>query len=379
MMLKKKAIILFILSLIFPGLGQMYNGQLKKGILFSALRFILPTILLLFITWYSNYKVLNITVLSVVILLSLYIAGEALLTCIKHNSFQTKNGYKWYWYFVFIIITGVINTLANSTLKDDVIGVFKLPTPSMEHTLLLGDFILADLSFYKHQKPVKNDVIIFTHYGTEKKPFTKRIVAESGQTIQIDRMNVKVNGNVIDEPQNVFYMRDGKIPYYDDIFIYDIPEKGDTFSIKKLSIRDFMFLFYIAKQEHQMVQAQIVLIIEGKKAVTINLGLYENWYQVKDMVNEIVNRCKVETKLVSMVNLLRIGGENIDAYTVENKCYFVLGDNRDNSLNSRFYGCVSRKSISGKVKLIYFSRDRRVPFWSLHKSIRWKRIGMPVY
>jgi signal peptidase I len=58
--------------------------------------------------------------------------------------------------------------------------------------------------------------------------------------------------------------------------------------------------------------------------------------------------------------------------------YFLLGDNRDNCLDSRFWGTVDRKLILGKPTIIYWSWDNTIPNWNLIKklsSVRKSRIG----
>jgi signal peptidase I len=50
-------------------------------------------------------------------------------------------------------------------------------------------------------------------------------------------------------------------------------------------------------------------------------------------------------------------------YALPNNCYFVMGDNRGNSYDSRFWGCVPRKDIIGTPIMIYMSLDAREDAW----------------
>ena len=64
--------------------------------------------------------------------------------------------------------------------------------------------------------------------------------------------------------------------------------------------------------------------------------------------------------------------DNLGPVTVPPDSYFVLGDNRENSLDSRFWGYVPKDKILGKADVIYFSIDRT------SKTVRWNRLGVPV-
>jgi signal peptidase I len=62
-------------------------------------------------------------------------------------------------------------------------------------------------------------------------------------------------------------------------------------------------------------------------------------------------------------------GDSVVPTVIPDDAYFLLGDNRDNSLDSRFMGPVQRQQLLGKARTIYFSSDPET-----HKP-RWNRIG----
>lgn len=71
--------------------------------------------------------------------------------------------------------------------------------------------------------------------------------------------------------------------------------------------------------------------------------------------------------------------DNFGPIIVPPNSVFALGDNRDYSLDSRFWGPVPMNYIKGRPLIIYFSWDKNGPFWEIWKRIRWKRILKPLY
>jgi signal peptidase I len=84
------------------------------------------------------------------------------------------------------------------------------------------------------------------------------------------------------------------------------------------------------------------------------------------------------------------GKDKVFPYKVPERCYFAMGDNRQDSLDSRFWGCVPRKNIIGTPVIIYMSLDAPENSWQpgnfgarftaylngiFHPStVRWRRL-----
>ncbi|MBK9247697.1 MAG: S26 family signal peptidase [Ignavibacteria bacterium] len=71
-------------------------------------------------------------------------------------------------------------------------------------------------------------------------------------------------------------------------------------------------------------------------------------------------------------SIIIINGSVSSTYTVQDNYYYVLGDNRRDSYDSRYWGFVPEVNIIGKPLLIYWSSELQ----SMVKGIRWERIGL---
>ncbi len=269
-----------ILSLIQPGLGHIYNGEMRKALIIYLAPFLLTPLLILGL--YSRFVIYCLVLFALFIFTYyvLVIFDAVRIAKIFNTQYSLKKYNEVIIYIVIFLFAVIINFSVQGFIKNSTIRAYKLPAASMEPTLLTGDYILVDLR-EKAKNPQKKDLVVFEYPQDPSKDFVKRVVAVSGDIVEIKDKQLIVNGNIIRED-------------------YVIHKDATTYPI-------------ITSPRDQF----------GPVAVPVN-------------------------------------------------SYFVMGDNRDHSLDSRFWGFVSKNEIKGTVKNIYWSRDRKT------STIRWNRIGKKI-
>jgi len=85
-------------------------------------------------------------------------------------------------------------------LRTFVVQAYKLPSSSMEDSLLSGDFVLVNKLHYRYKEPKPGEVIVFKYPLNPSKDMVKRVVALEGQTVEIRNKIVYVDGKMIPDP-----------------------------------------------------------------------------------------------------------------------------------------------------------------------------------
>lgn len=215
----------------------------------------------------------------------------------------------------------LIALFAALILRQFVIAAYKIPTGSMENTLLIGDFLLVNKFVYGAQTPEWIGI-----------PFTK-----IGQEMPWFRFPA------ITEPR----------PY--DIVVFKYPKDP--------------YLDYIKR----------CIAVGGQTIESKNKRIFTDGHpfpippKIKYIDRRILNKQYYDDTIFKEGNR-----DNFGPILVPENSYFVMGDNRDNSLDSRYWGYVPPENMVGRPLLIYLSLDPLTPAYRLDSKIRWNRLGRVV-
>lgn len=238
-------------------------------------------------------------------------------------------------------------------LKIFVVDAFKIPTPSMKYTLLEGDFLLVNKTAYSIStpyqipflgkrlsrielfttgKPKFNDVIAFeipaNMYDPAAEDYSvliKRIIGLPGDTVEIKDQEVYINRKKYRNPSFIkLNLNESPIENVNkDLFPYN----------NKWSLENYGPI--IVPKKGMKVELDPKNILIWQNAINTDYG--------KKVIS-------VEGTVITLKN------QPIRDYIFEKDYYFVLGDNRKNSIDSRYFGFIPEEWIIGKAFMIYWSQ-----------------------
>ena len=179
-----------------------------------------------------------------------------------------------------------------------VVQAFKIPSASMESTLLIGDHLLVNKfifggrgAWYEKLLPYRplerGDIIVFKYPYADHQHFVKRVIGLPGDHLKLEDQRVYVNGKALPEP---YVTHDPTAPY--DPLNYGFPPIGNQLYSTPVQPE-------WARDIKKYIRGSEIVVPVGK--------------------------------------------------------YFAMGDNRDHSLDSRYWGFVDRDAIMGRPFLIYWS------------------------
>ena len=185
----RNAFIAFLLSLVIPGLGQVYNGQLKKGLLFFGIFLLNP--LLFGISRGATYFYGFLLGFLIGLITRVYIILDAIRNAKRQQFYIPKTYNTWYYQLSIATLVVIIFWVYD---PQSILGIqsFHIPTPSNQPTIQIGDRLMADMEAYKNALPNYGDIVVFKKENDQI--YTYRIVGLPKDTVAVIDNIVTING-----------------------------------------------------------------------------------------------------------------------------------------------------------------------------------------
>ena len=307
---------------------------------------------------------------------------------------------------VFIVLTVLL-------VKVTVLEAYIVPTGSMENTIMTGDFLIGsrfvygmrtpdwigipytDIGFFipyikfpEFKIPKRGDVLIFKYPRDKFVKYVKRCVAGPGDTLLVSQKKLFINGNEVPMWDNGKYLtapmkKEFRQP---DIFLSSetninrdnigpiyVPKSGDVFPIDGETNWRFLLPIILmeghtatldnneVKYEFTLQDPNELFRRKGKQSV------YDDYFPKGELLTPWSKAIKDEHFQFLLIDRKPLS--EWTEYTLTQNYYWAMGDNRDDSLDSRYWGYIPENNILGEALFTYFSLD--LDSW----IPRWDRIG----
>ncbi|MBZ4219970.1 MAG: signal peptidase I [Chlorobium sp.] len=261
-------------------------------------------------------------------------------------------------WFEALIIAAIFATV----LRVFVVESYRIPTGSMERTLLAGDFLFVNKYVYGPKIPFteirlpgvkkvdRGDIIVFKFPKDRSLNYIKRCVAISGDTLEIHDQQLWIN----------------KKPFL-------LPEHGQ-FIGSRVPAGEPDYMIFPQFSNFNKDNYGPIRIPRNGDVVRLTAATYPLY---SSLIADEGHDVSLQGRQVF------IDGSPAEQYTVHENYYFAMGDNRDNSLDSRFWGFLPEKDLVGQAMIVYWSWDPDLslltnPLGKLG-SIRLERSGLVVH
>ena len=218
------------------------------------------------------------------------------------------------------------------------IGNFKIPTGSMIPTIEIGDRVFADMVSYKFTTPKRNSIVVFKEPIQNKVLYNKRIMGLPGEKVKIEDDILYVNGEATN------FRRYSNLGIGDREWI--IPKKNDKLEI--IPEENYNETYKSASFNIGEIQ---------KELKTNSLSIFSFMPNLKFAINGEETAPVLD--FVHDKNILKklMAGETVEVILDEDY-YFALGDNTDNSFDSRYWGFVKENRIRGRALVRFWPLNR---------------------
>jgi signal peptidase I len=193
-----------LLTALTPGLGHIYIGQARRGITLFLLIMIADMLLMFAMMGVLARFWMFAVSLALLVGLWLYIMVDAISRANRTRDYPHQRYNRWTTYagaFVLacLVFAGPCIYAVHAKSSGRLLWL-DAASPSMEPTLRMGEYFLADATYYRGRHPSRGEVAVYVHPKQEQVHYVKRIVAVEGDRIAIKGGRAIVNGMMVEEP-----------------------------------------------------------------------------------------------------------------------------------------------------------------------------------